>query len=165
MFRFILLFIILFLAGCSAGFQNNDSDKNQKIQTLDNQENTIIDTEGSPQLSFDDFKQRWNSLVAEQMSGLEIAGLEGITEDEGLYYRAMLTKEIELRIFEDQHNVQKLEVHTQGKTPTVRRQMLTSWSHVVNMMQQEMKFEDVDALFHEAGVGPNFDISNVKEKK
>lgn len=166
MFKLIvqIVLVMMVVVGCSSSFQKNDSEGPQKVRTLDNQENTIINTEGKVQLSFDDFKERWNSLVEEQMSGLDIKALEGITGDEERYYRALLTDVIELRIYEDQHVVQKLEIHSQGTSTAVRRQMLTAWSHVVNMMQTEFDVQDVDALFHEAGVGPNFDMSNVKEK-
>lgn len=162
MAQFVL--ILLVLVGCSSGFQKNDSEEGQGMRTLDNLERNSINTEGIVQLSFDDFKDRWNSLVEEQMSELAIQSLEGITVKEERYYRAMLTNQIELRVFEDQHTVQKLEIHSYGTSPSDRRQMLTAWSHVIQMMQTVLDVQDVDGLFHEFGVGPNFDVSNVKEK-
>ncbi len=163
----ILLFSISLLIGCTSDYQGKDSDQNKEnhqTRTMEGGESELIPTDISSQLSFDDFKERWNSYVQEQMTNLEINKLEGITDEVNHYYRARLTDQIELRILEDQHLVQRLEIHSNGTSHKTIRKMLTAWSHVVNIMHQEIEFHDVDALFHEIGVKPNFDVSNVKEK-
>jgi negative regulator of genetic competence, sporulation and motility len=113
----------------------------------------------STNLPFLDFKERWNAISDEQFSNLYIKTLSKADGED--YYRAMLTSDLELRVVVQAEYIQRLEMISSKKTETANQQMLTGWNQIINILQPNIETYDVDSLFHQIGVGPNADLSNV----
>src|SRR5690606_21976634 len=82
---------------------------------------------------------------------------------EGTLYTANLTTQIVLQVNVVDNFVQSLSLNSKANTTTSVLPMLTSWSQAIMMLHPSIELKDVDEIFHKFGVGPNADLSNVKE--
>jgi hypothetical protein len=114
-------------------------------------------------LPFQDFKERWNAVTEEQMSNLYIHNLEKVTKNNTTYYRSELTRELELLVFEENGYVQSLELVSKSRTKPIILSMLTGWNQIINILHPGIEIYDVDILFNMLGVGPNGDLTGIKD--
>lgn len=113
------------------------------------------------QLPFDDFKERWNAISAEQASNLEISGFERENER----YICQLRNGLELHIIQAENKVQKVVLIGKTVTSQDKLAMLAGWSQIVYMFEPEVNTHQIDDLFKEIGVGPNLDLKQIQEKE
>ncbi|WP_090867328.1 hypothetical protein [Oceanobacillus limi] len=122
------------------------------------------DTSKETPLPIDNFKERWNAVSDEQFSELYIESLQEIETENGVTYESKLTNQLALRIHaNNQGYVEQLEMVQEGTLGSNVYQMLTGWSQIINIIHPNLEINDVDSLFHDIGVGPNGDLSNVSE--
>ena len=113
-------------------------------------------------LPFHDFKERWNAVSEEQMSGLYIKKIEETPNPKETIYHTRLSNHLELQIFVHENYVYQLELISNEKTTEVIYQMLAGWSQIILMLNPTIEIYDVDMIFHKIGVGPNADLSKLK---
>lgn len=125
-------------------------------------DNTEINVPISTNLSFDNFRERWNAISESQFSNLVIQNLEEVSKNEQeVIYEASLNNIMTLRVSVSNNFVQTLEIESESNTDI--QTMLTGWVQVIHMLHPEQEITDVDRFFSEIGVGPNGDLSNVHE--
>ncbi|WP_077213499.1 hypothetical protein [Bacillus dakarensis] len=115
-------------------------------------------------LPFQDFQDRWNAVSREQGSDLQIAAFDLISSDEDSYYQCLFDHHLVLRVFTSNQYVRSIQMLNKSSSSSDLIDMLTGWSHIVMMFNPDIQFYQVDGLFHDLGVGPNLDLSEVKEK-
>ncbi|MFS0674954.1 hypothetical protein [Ornithinibacillus sp. 179-J 7C1 HS] len=115
-----------------------------------------------PRLLFETFKDRWNAITDMQLSELYISEIIGVSTAEGVYL-APLTNNMNLYIMVENGTVTSLEVKSGVGEKQERMMMLAAWAQIIMMLHPEHEIHDLDAFFNEIGVGPNGDLSNVKE--
>ncbi|MEN2767363.1 hypothetical protein [Ornithinibacillus xuwenensis] len=112
-------------------------------------------------LPFDSFKERWNAISDAQLTNLYISKFQEMQNDVGISYTASLNAHMKLRVKVTSDYVQSVGLVSDRNVDTV--QMLTGWSQVIKILHPELEIHDVDAFFNEIGVGPNGDLTNLKE--
>jgi hypothetical protein len=135
-------------------------DRLQKQEVQKNEDQSNQATTVSTKLPFQDFKARWNAVSDEQMSNLYIRNLEKISSTE---YRALLTNQLELNIVVANDFIQQLVLISNDPSKVTINSMLAGWSQIINLLHPDIEIYDVDELFNKIGVGPNSDVSNVKQ--
>lgn len=174
---FSLIILILFCNACSTNqpkqnsadfhsLQQISAEDKPDTQQLDHskQKEATENPTSTNTLSFQDFTARWNATSEEQMSNLYIKDLEKSPTTTDTYDYARLRNTIELRIYTDQNHIRQLEVIGDDKTPSTVLPMLTSWSQMILMLHPNNETDDVDTIFNKIGVGPNSDISKIKQQ-
>ncbi|MCP8616218.1 hypothetical protein [Salirhabdus salicampi] len=144
-----------------------DYDQRQIIQKQNEEisENGEV-VQGNMTLPFSDFKERWNAVTEEQFSNLYIKELQQEGSDtEEQVYTSQLMSNLSLRVYVLQDYIQRIELTSTAKTNNVNQSMLMGWSQIINIMHPNIEIYDVDALFHDIGVGPNADLSKVTAKE
>jgi hypothetical protein len=163
-FVLIMLFIIS-QSACSHSQSEQHTAPPAPYQNLSTKEQTKAgQASSSTPLSFEDFTERWNSLSEEQLSTLYIKNLEDISSNDGTIYRAIFSDKLELLIFVSNGLVRQLEMISSGKSVNEIYSMLSGWSQMADILHPNREGQDVDALFHSIGVGPNADLSKVTSK-
>ncbi|WP_188208241.1 hypothetical protein [Alkalibacillus aidingensis] len=150
---------------------DNDQDQVPEEETIETDENeehridddprTEIDFANLQALPFEDFDERWNAVSDEQFSELYIHNYEDVSERSETIYRAQLTPYLFLDLFVYDNYIYQLQMVGQPSSEAQRFGMLTGWSQIVYILHPEFEVYDVDPIFHEIGVGPNADLSNV----
>lgn len=121
MMKFLLLcnFIMLILSNSACSFiqpKQNSVENKLNIRQLENTKlpkanaNDQIHSTGTAQnleISFQDFKERWNAISEEQLSNITIKNLEETTTTAETFYYAQLRNTIELRVYPNQNKIQK----------------------------------------------------------
>ncbi|MGO4886784.1 hypothetical protein ACJ2A9_03420 [Anaerobacillus sp. MEB173] len=133
-------------------------------------EETIDENEQKPSgstfntLLFDDFQRKWNALSDEYTYDLYLHSFDQKNDQDTSYYYSKLKEFIHLKVFTQGNNVKKIQVVSTGKTIDERYSMLTSWWQVLLITNPLNGTHDVDVLFADLGVGPNADVTNVKDQ-
>lgn len=177
-----LMIVLLTLNACTSDTKNQhgednspylhlstqEQDQQNDTQTEGNHENQQRSIEKEPAttpLPFQDFKERWNAITEERLSNLYIKTLNATSGEKGTFYSAQITNKLELRIFVTEDFIHQIELISQVKTGSEVYTMLEGWNQIIDILHPNIEMNDVDSFFHDIGVGPNADLTNVKERE
>ncbi|WP_010095227.1 hypothetical protein [Ornithinibacillus scapharcae] len=111
-------------------------------------------------LPFDNFKERWNAISDANYSNLYIKEFQETQTDDGITYTASLANNLELQVHVTSDYVQSVGAYTKSSVDAMK--MLSAWYQVIQVMHPNIEVHDVDAFFHEIGVGPNGNLTALK---
>ncbi len=141
-------------------------EKFQGEGVIEEQEETEAAINPVKELPFQDFKKRWNAVADQQLSNLYIENLQKNESEGGDVYSTKLSEQLELNIYVEEEYIQTLElIRKDSNNKADVATMLTGWMQIVMILHPEVVVHDVDSLFHDLGVGPNGDLSNVVRKE
>ncbi|TWI59158.1 hypothetical protein [Halalkalibacter nanhaiisediminis] len=178
-FLFIGIMLFLVLVACQQVSEDQITQSKEQSQSFQkgNIQNRTLQKEGrfakqsleldqemeqDYQLTFNDFKERWNAVSKELACDLTIDTVEKVSNEKSIYYQAKLNKQIELQVFVSNNQVEKLILLSPITANTF--DVLVGWRQIILMLIQESDSLDIDAIFHELGVEPNAEIE-LHEKK
>jgi hypothetical protein len=176
-----LMIVLLALNACTSDTKNQNGEENppylhlstpeqdQQIDTKtegnhEDQQGTLEESTNAP-LPFQDFKERWNAITEERLSNLYIKTLNASSDENGTFYTAQITNKLELRVYVSNDRIHQLEMISKVKTGSEVYTMLESWNQIIQILHPNIEMNDVDSFFHDIGVGPNADLTNVKGRK
>jgi uncharacterized protein YxeA len=141
------------------GFASEQEQSNLYMMNSEDQKTNYITG-----LKFNDFKERWNSISKDEMSDLLIRELDIYSENNVTMYQALLNQKIKLRVSVKNDFVQEIELIAIPESIDEKYKMLTGWNHIINIIHPNTEIYDVDYFFNKLGVGPNADLTNLKNQ-
>lgn len=110
------------------------------------------------QLLISEFQERWNAIALEQGTNFNISSLNKKVNGN---LKATIKDNIELLIIPNGDRIQRVVIITDGKGRALSLNMLSAWSHLIYMFEQEINPHQVDEIFREFGVGPDVNLEQV----
>lgn len=173
------LSIILSMSGCiSPPPSNNEKDIINKMSITQHEELEITSefdpisggmSEQTEQqitpIPFDEFMGRWNAISDEYTLVNHIISLEEIQDTANVSYQALFENDaIKMKIYTENELVQSVQIIAQRAQVLDHIALISAWWQLILITNSPDIIDEIDILLADLGVGPNADLTAVKDK-
>lgn len=137
--------------------EGNDPTQKEEVKE------EVVDQNVSTFLPFDEFRSRWNAISEMYTGENYVRSIEHIQNETDSFYRSVLNNKTELQVYvNDKNFVKSIKLIGKSGSNKDNFSLITSWWQLLLLSNPEMT--DFDGTFSHIGVGPNANLTNVKEQ-
>lgn len=141
----------------------NQSDYLESEITEHNNNLDLDNTSKIPPIYLNEFIKKWNELSEEYTADNSITSFETTVKEGEMFHYTYPKEFLQIIIYDFNNTINKIQIFAEPKTNNETFSMLTSWWQLILFSNPNREPFDVDQILAEMGIGPNGDLSNLKQ--